>query len=216
MLAALNRAMEDDVFARQSLGLLFERLAPAALDVQTEGRLVRLELRQGKYWLFSLMLAGLKTQASRCVERPHPPYKYRQGFFADAPRATLLALPEHLWKAQRRKRSHVNQVLARAEVESAYRPARRLWLRTANGHYLPHPQLRLRHAAADGDGGAACRPVYEALNLAWIEAGTASTGPYSLPGLAHALAAAGQRLAVAARGHRRPSGAAGLNPRGRR
>ena len=192
-LVALNRAMEDAAFAGQSLAPLFDRLAPGALDVQTDRRLVRLEPRQGEYWLFGLMLAGLKTQASRCVERPHPLRKYRQGFFADALHAVLMALPEHLWKAQRRKRSYVNQVLARAEVESAYQPARRLWLRTMNGHYLPNPQLQLRKAAADAES-AAWQPVYEALNLAWVDAGTATTGGWSVPNLAEVLASAEAQL----------------------
>lgn len=45
--SALNRAMEDTEFARQSIGPLFERIALPVLDVQTDGRLVRLERHQG-------------------------------------------------------------------------------------------------------------------------------------------------------------------------
>ena len=77
----------------------------------------------------------------------------------------LEGLPVHLWKEIRRKRSYVNQVLARAEVDSGYRPARRLWARTRNGHYLPNPVMLLRR-------GEDWRPVYEAIKLDWVDQGT--------------------------------------------
>ena len=162
---AVNRAMEEPAFAKASLAAMFDRLAPAALDVQTEGRLVRLERHQAEYWVLTLMLAGLKTQWSLCADRVQGPYKYSQGFFAEQLHQVLEALPPHLWKAQRRKRSYVNQVLARGELASSYQPARRLWARSGHGHYLPNPAMQLRR----GDGWV---PVYEALNLAWVDAGT--------------------------------------------
>jgi hypothetical protein len=169
--SALNRAMEDTEFARQSIAPLFERIALPVLDVQTDGRLVRLERHQGEYWILSLMLAGLKTQRTRCVQRPYELYRYGKGFFADALNETLTCLPEHLWKARRHKRTYVNQVLARAEVHSAYLPARQLWVRTANGHYLPNPKLQLRSHASSVNVQA-WRPVYNVLNLLWVDAGT--------------------------------------------
>jgi hypothetical protein len=173
--SALNRAMEDNEFARQSIAPLFERIALPVLDVQTDGRLVRLERHQGEYWILSLMLAGLKTQRTKCVQRPFELYRYGKGFFADALNETLTCLPEHLWKARRRKRTYVNQVLARAEVRSAYLPARRLWVRAANGHYLPNPLLQLR-THAPSVNVQAWRPVYDVLNLMWVDAGTADLG----------------------------------------
>lgn len=167
---ALNRAIDDAEFARQGIAPLFERIAPPVLDVQSGGRLVRLERHQGEYWVLSLMFAGLKTLSARCAERPHRSYKYDQGFFADFLHGVLEQLPPHLWKPERRKRTYLNQVLARAEVQSPYLPARRLWLRTVNGHYLPNPDLQLRGSA--GADAPAWRPVYEVLNLRWVDAGT--------------------------------------------
>lgn len=168
-MAALNRAIDDTEFARNKITPLFERIGPVVLDVQTDGRLVRLERHQGEYWVLTLMLAGFKTLRSRCAERTHHPYKYDPGFFAEAVQATLETLPEHLWKHQRRKRSYVNGVLARAEVQSQYQPARKLWVRTKNGHYLPNPQMSLR---SQDPATAGWCPVYETLNLAWVDAGT--------------------------------------------
>lgn len=161
---AVGRAMREAAFAGSGLPALFDLLAPPALDVQTDGRLMRLERHQGEYWLLTLMLAGLKTQWSQCVTRRLEPYRYLSGFFADQLHDVLQELPVWLWPDARRKRTYVNQVLARAEVHSSYQPARRLWVRTKNGHYFPNPQMQLRA----GDGW---QPVYEHLALSWIDRG---------------------------------------------
>ena len=137
---AVSRAMGRPRFAGSGLPALFDLLAPPALDVQIDGRLVRLERHQGEYWVLTLMLAGLKTQWSQCVTRRQEPYKVLAGFFADQLHDVLQELPAWLWPETRRKRSYVNQVLARAEVHSSYQPARRLWVRTRNGHYFPNPR----------------------------------------------------------------------------
>ena len=161
---AVGRAMREAAFAGGGLPALFDLLAPPALDAQTEGRLVRLERHQGEYWVLTLMLAGLKTQWSQCVTRRQDTYKALAGFFADQLHEVLQELPAWLWSEPRRKRTYVNQVLARAEVHSSYQPARRLWVRTRNGHYFPNPQMQLRV----GDGW---QPVYERLALHWIDRG---------------------------------------------
>jgi hypothetical protein len=164
---AVGRAMQEATFAGSGLPAVFELLAPPALDVQTEGRLVRLERHQGEYWVLTLMLAGLKTQWSICVTRRLEPYKYASGFFADQLHDVLQELPAWLWRDRRRKRTYVNQVLARAEVQSSYQPARRLWVRARNGHYFPNPQLQLRA----GDGW---QPIYEQLAIDWLDRGCGS------------------------------------------
>lgn len=168
---AVSRAMEEPPFAKLALAPLFERIAPAVIDVQVDGRLVRIERHQGEYWTLTLMLAGFKTQWSRCTARSQPVWKYGEGFFAEQLHQVFDSLPVHLWKAQRRKRSYVNQVLARAEVDSAYQPSRKLWARTRNGHYLPNPAMLLRK-------GEGWQPVYEALELDWVDQGTGTDDRY--------------------------------------
>jgi len=161
---AVSRTLQEPGFAATGLQAVFPLLAPAALDVQVDGRLVRLERRQGEYWVLTLMLAGLKTQWSYCVTRTVEPHKYARGFFAEQMHEVLAQLPAWLWADKRRKRSYVNQVLARAEINSAYQPARKLWVRASNGHYLPNPALLLRR-------GDAWAPVYELMALDWVDRG---------------------------------------------
>ena len=111
----------------------------------------------------------------------------------EALHVTLECLPEHLWTPMRRKRTYVNQVLARAEVHSPYQPARQLWVRIMNGHYLPNPLLQLR--AHGGDELPNWRPVFEVLNLGWVDAGTSeSAHPYL--GLASRVDSATRRATV--------------------
>ncbi|MFM2055766.1 MAG: hypothetical protein RLY71_151 [Pseudomonadota bacterium] len=172
----LNRAMDDPHYAATSLGPLTERLAPAVQDVQTAHRLVRLEPRQAEYWVLALMLAGLKTLGSRCPTRAERSYRYRSGYFNDMLRPVLGALPTHLWSERRRKRDYLNHVLARAERDGSYQPARQLWVRTASGYYLPNPAMQLRTPADDGSA-TLWQPVYEVLKLDWIDQGTGSS-PY--------------------------------------
>ena len=69
-----------------------------------------------------------------------------------------------LWPDKRRKRSYVNQVLARAAVSSTYQPARTLWVRSSSGHYLPNPALQLRTPDA-------WTPVYTVMALDWVDRG---------------------------------------------
>ena len=163
-LHAVSRAMEESAFAATGLPALYDALAPAVLDVQTDGRLVRIERHHGEYWVLTLMLAGLKTQWSTCVMRSHEVWKYGDGFFAEQLHEVLERLAPHLWSDKRRKRSYVNQVLARGEVDSGYRPARQLFARARHGHYLPNPAMLLRQSDA-------WLGVYDLLALEWIDMG---------------------------------------------
>ena len=170
-LHAVNRGIEEPTFAQTALAPLFDQIAPAVIDVQVDGRLVRVERHQGEYWVLTLMLAGFKTLWSECMTRTVPDLRYDMGFFAEQLHQVLACLPEHLWRTQRRKRSYINQVLARAEVHSGYRPARKLWVRTFSGHYLPNPALLLRQ-------GENWQPVYEVMGMDWVQRGTGSREPF--------------------------------------
>ena len=167
-MGALNRAIDDPGFARAHVAALFERLGPDTLDVHTGGRLVRLERGQGEFWPLGLMLAGLKSHCGGLAARPLGPYRYTRGFFADSLLGTLHCLPEHLWPKARRKKEYLNGVLARAEMESGYRPARKLWQRRGVGYYVPAPDMKLRRKTADGEAWV---PIAEALNLTMVSDG---------------------------------------------
>ncbi|MCQ4321785.1 UvrD-helicase domain-containing protein [Stutzerimonas stutzeri] len=165
---ALVRAAEDRDYAAGPFGDLYEPLA-TPLDLEVEGRLVRLYPQQGEYLPLQLMLAGLKTLGSQFNHTPEFPIGRRYGFYADYLMRNLEHFPDNVLRPERRKRTYFNQVLARAEVDSSYRPARKLWRRMRNGHYLPSPALQLR--VPGSDGLVQWQPLYDLLAVREILAG---------------------------------------------
>jgi hypothetical protein len=166
---ALERAGRDAAYAAGTFGAVFDLVAPPSLDVEIDGRLVRLQAHQGEYLLLQRMLAGLKTLASMLYNMPQSDVRQLAGFDAAYLTRNAEHLPHSVWRDERKKRTYVNSVLARAEVSSTYAPARKLWLRMRNGHYLPNPAMRLRVSVAGGQ--QEWRPVYEVLRLDIVERG---------------------------------------------
>jgi len=161
-LHALERALEDRAFAREGFPLVADLLSPTALDLQVEGHLVRLYPRMAEYWVFLGVLARLKALALPL------PYLWRPGTTAAHLAEGLGHLPPALLPATlarketpKERRAYLGAVLARGEVESDYRPARRLFLRVRRGHYLPNPRLLLRL----GEGKEAWAPLEEVFPL---------------------------------------------------
>ncbi len=127
---ALARAFRDPDFASSKLGPLFESLCPTALIVETDGKQLRLGRDQGEFLLLLFLVA-----------RFHELYagmrRYRGFSTALIDEDVLAMFPRSVVPEERRRRVYWNGVLARAEVDSSYRPARRLWRRERAGHYLP-------------------------------------------------------------------------------
>ncbi len=61
----------------------------------------------------------------------------------------LAAFPRSVVPDARRKRTYWNALLARAEVDSSYTPARRPWRRERRGHCMRSPSLRVRVTKRD-------------------------------------------------------------------
>jgi hypothetical protein len=146
---ALERFLDDPAHSQHHLDALYPLLSPPVLDVQTAGRLVRLERHQGEYWLLGVMLASYKKLYSEIVPNPHV-HRNLKGFCADQLMRQVERLPDSVLRPERRRRVYFNGVLSRAEVHSSYQPSRQLWLRTQNGYYVLNPELQLRaHSGSD-------------------------------------------------------------------
>ena len=146
-LLALNRALEDAPFAAQTFGSVDEQLRPPALDVLISDRLVRLSPDGAEFYFLSVLLATLPHFHSRLLDPPTAPdelHRRQYGFFTDFLRRNLEAMPERVLREARRKRPYFNHVLARAEAESSYLPARRLWKRSSKGFYQLNPDMQLK------------------------------------------------------------------------
>lgn len=166
---ACDRAAHDRDYAGSAFASIHERIAPASMDLEVDGRLVRLDTHQGEFLILNLMLNGLK-QISSSAAPLSKPLHLRSGFCAEQLLSYVTHFPRAILREERRKRSYVNHVLARAEVNGSYQPARKLWIRARNGYYLPNPKLLLRVAVAGGD--SVWRPIYAASGTDLIVQGT--------------------------------------------
>jgi Ankyrin repeats (many copies)/UvrD-like helicase C-terminal domain/AAA domain len=154
---ALRRAFHEPGFAEEKLGALYELLCPPGIDVEVDGRLVRLSRSQGEFFVFVSMVALFHDTYGRSGYR-------RDGFTATMLSEELLArFPRSVLPEERRRRVYWNGVLARGEVDSTYRPARRLWRRERQGHYVPSPEARVR--TSDERGTETLRSAYDALRI---------------------------------------------------
>lgn len=156
---ALRRAFGDPAFAQDKLGALYDLLCPTAIEIEVDGRRLRLGRDQGEFFLLLCIVA-----------RVHELYQSgdrRGGFTAKhCAEPALRAFPRSVVPEARRRREYWSGVLARAEVNSSYRPARRLWRRERIGHYMPS-QVAIR--TSTDTGADRYVPLTELLGLPWLE-----------------------------------------------
>jgi hypothetical protein len=139
---ALRRAFHERDFARDRLGPLFAMLCPSSIDLEVDDKRMRLTRAQGEFLLLLLMVARVhELYAGAERYRGFQTRHLDASLFEDFP---LSVVPE-----ERRRRVYWNAVLARAEVASTYRPARKLWRRTCQGQYLPS-SVGVRVAGGEG------------------------------------------------------------------
>ncbi|KYF85755.1 hypothetical protein BE17_10745 [Sorangium cellulosum] len=109
---------------------MFALLCPTSIDLEVDDKRLRLTRAQGEFLLLLLMVAR--------VHDLHAGVKRYHGFqAAHVDESLLSAFPRSVIPEERRRRVYWNGVLARAEVSSSYKPARKLWRRERQGHYMP-------------------------------------------------------------------------------
>jgi hypothetical protein len=142
---ALRRAFHDAAFAQHKLGAFYELLCPTAIELEADGRRLRLARNQGEFFLFLCFVARFH-ELYRSARR-------HSGFTAQlVSEGALAAFPRSVVPEGRRRRTYWNAVLARAEVDSSYTPHRPLWQRERTGHYFPSRiAVRVRGEAGADD-----------------------------------------------------------------
>jgi hypothetical protein len=155
---ALREAFQRAEFAHAALPALYERLAPASLDLQAGERLVRIDRRISEYLLVQTLWTLLRGRFTRVVS---------QHFDASFDSASVLqawqALPAAVQRPERNKRSFVSALLARNEVQRDYAYNRALFQRVGHGRYSFNPALQVR---LPQDAG--WQPLLQRLNLGLI------------------------------------------------
>ncbi|MBK9261221.1 MAG: ankyrin repeat domain-containing protein [Polyangiaceae bacterium] len=158
---ALRSAFHDASFAREKMGALYELLCPTGVDVEVHGRLVRIARSDGEFFVLATMLALFFDLYGSVGIR-------QRGFTtAMLDEAKLEAFPRTVVPEERRRRTYWNSVLARAEVDSNYRPARKLWRRERMGHYVPSDVALLR--TTDDRGQEKLRSLRDILRIGLLD-----------------------------------------------
>jgi len=135
---SLERACADERFARAKLPAVFEPLAPASLDVQIDGRLVKLDRRLMEYTMLCIAMVLF-------YQRLGENWASRRRLLSAVDFANVLDhFPESVVPARRKKRSYISSILSKNEVSRQGPYNRKLFLRVCHGQYLINPGLELR------------------------------------------------------------------------
>jgi hypothetical protein len=159
---ALREAFRNPPFAQGPLSVLYDLLAPAALDVMVGQRLVRIDKHLSEYLLFQSLWALFKSRFTH-HGRAHP------GFDTAGILKAWRLLPPEVLRPQRNRREHLSAVLSRNEVARDYPWNRALFKRLRQGWYQFNPALAVRVRT----GGEECwHPVFTMLNLPLVAEST--------------------------------------------
>jgi hypothetical protein len=135
---ALERACADARFARTKLPPVFERLAPPSLDIQVDGRLIKLDQRLMEYLMLCIAMVLFYQRLGEHWTRG------RRALSALDFTDLLAHFPESIVPERRKKRPYISSILSKNEVRRDDRYNRKLFLRIRQGQYLINPRLLLR------------------------------------------------------------------------
>ena len=153
---ALREAMRDAQFAHGPFPALYERIAPATLDLMAGQRLVRLERHLSEYLLLQTLWVLFRPAFAASGSAG------RGGFNSSTILKAWALLPPNVLRPERSRRAHLSGVLARNEIGRDYAYNRLLFQRISHGWYQFNPGLALRRRVRDTESW---QPVYTALNL---------------------------------------------------
>jgi hypothetical protein len=176
---ALLEAARDAKYAKGPLAALYERIAPAAVDLLVGGRLVRIDRHLSEYFLLQTLWVLYKNRFTGA--RREGPAAFNTATVLEAWRH----LPPSVLRPERNRRAYLSSVLSRNEVDRDYAYNRRLFRRVSQGWYRLDPTLAVRRQTAEGQAWV---PIVEALNLRLVK--ELAAPPWWAP-LDAALAAAG-------------------------
>jgi len=152
-----------------SIAEIYAAVRLDAIDLQIDGRLVRLYPHQAEYLFFALIVAHFSGEYHGSLGRV---IGIDSAFFVDPQRRRgrggfLSGLPASIVPEFRTARTYVNGVLARSERDSLQTSSRKLWRRVGHGQYAPNLDIAVRYGA--GELAGTFRPMADLLGLARIE-----------------------------------------------
>ena len=150
----LQKAFSEQKFAQHKLSGLYHLLSPNSLDVQVEGKLIKLDVKQMEFFLVNAMIAiAHQKELAR-----HQLWSFVVNDFL----APLQYFPERIVPEKRKQRAYISSILSKNEIYREDPYNRKLFLRVKLGHYIINPGLKVR---VNEDWIS----LYELLNLTFIK-----------------------------------------------
>ncbi len=150
----LQKALLDKKFCQNKLNGLYHLLSPNSLDLQIDGRLVKLDIKQMEFFLVNAMIAIVHQKEIR--------HSQSLAFVVNDFLKPLLYFPERIISERRKRRAYLSSILSKNETHREGPYNRKLFLRIKLGHYILNPGLKVRV----GEGWA---NLYQLLNLECIQ-----------------------------------------------
>jgi len=135
---SLREAYLDKTYAKQKLSTVYKQLAPTAIKVKIDGRLIKIDARHMAFFLIHSMLACSQSIWRWKIQFSLPAFETGDFIFA------LEHFPEHIIPSYRRRRAYITSVLAGHEVSRELPTNMRLFVRIALGKYILNPTMEIQ------------------------------------------------------------------------
>jgi ankyrin repeat protein len=156
----LQLAIFQTVFSEKNLApmlaSIYHRIALDSISLNIDEHLVKIDASRAEYLLFNIVL----TFYAYMIHFQIKGYSnhWNMGFNAQQIFQLVKKLPPSIWPDYRKKQSYLSSLLSRNEINSNYRPNRKLFKRLSRGYYIINPNLKIKTSS-----------------------GWESTNPYALP-----------------------------------
>ncbi len=134
---ALQRIIEDKKFAQAGFPAVHDLLAPSMLSLQVDGRLIKIDRRQGEFLLFHVFFTTFRSLISSGYTDIVP-------LSAVAIADIMDSLPESVIPDYRKRRTYISALLSKNEVDSSNPFGKKLLIRKNRGHYILNLGLSIR------------------------------------------------------------------------
>ncbi len=136
--AVLEQALDKNRYNSKKLAAAYRLLEPDSMDIQVEGRLIKLDNRLMEFLMLNLMMAMFYTRLGDKIV--HTGGAFQSADFVKA----LMPFPDYLLPARRKKQTYISSILSKNEISREGPYNRKLFLRVKHGHYIINPGLSIR------------------------------------------------------------------------
>ncbi len=134
---ALQRIIEDKKFAQVGFPAVHDLLAPSMLSLQVDGKLIKIDRKQGEFLLFHVFFTAFRSLISSGYTDIVP-------LSAVAIADIMDFLPESVIPDYRKRRTYISALLSKNEADSSNPFGKKLLTRKNRGHYILNLGLSIR------------------------------------------------------------------------